>query len=116
MIKDITIGQYLPGESFTHKLDPRTKIIISILFIASLFIINKFVGYILVVAFLAAVIINAKVPLNFILKGLKPIVFLIVLTSVLNIFMIKGTADTLLVQFGRGKIYIEGLTTAVFMA
>lgn len=116
MIKDITIGQYLPGESFTHKLDPRTKIIISILFIASLFIINKFVGYILVVAFLAAVIINAKVPLKFILKGLKPIVFLIILTSVLNIFMIKGTPDTLLVQFGIFKIYTEGLTTAAFMA
>ena len=48
MLKDITIGQYIPGESFTHKLDPRTKIIIAILFITSLFIINKFVGYILV--------------------------------------------------------------------
>ncbi|MGG7178933.1 energy-coupling factor transporter transmembrane component T family protein [Clostridium paraputrificum] len=115
MLKDITIGQYLPGESFTHKLDPRTKIIISILFIVSLFIIDKFPGYLLVVAFLSAVIINAKVPLRFIFKGLKPILFLIILTAALNIFMIKGTADTLLVQIGFLEIYLEGVRTAVFM-
>lgn len=116
MLKDITIGQYLPGESFTHKLDPRTKIIISILFIASLFIINKFVGYILVVAFLGAVIINAKVPLKFIFKGLKPILFLIIITAALNIFMVKGTEDTLLFQLGFLKVYLEGLRIAAFMA
>ena len=51
MIKDITIGQYIPGESFIHKLDPRTKILITFLFIISLFIVDKFVGYIFVVAF-----------------------------------------------------------------
>ena len=60
MIKDITIGQYIPGESFIHKLDPRTKILISFLFIISLFIIDKFVGYIFVVAFLALVVYIAK--------------------------------------------------------
>lgn len=116
MLKDITIGQYLPGESFTHKLDPRTKIIISILFIVSLFVINKFPGYILVVAFLGAVIINAKVPLRFIFKGLKPILFLVVLTAILNIFMVKGTADNLLFKIGFLEIYIDGLRTAAFMA
>ena len=52
MLKDITIGQYLPGESFIHKLDPRTKILISLLFIVCLFIVNKFIGYTLVVGFL----------------------------------------------------------------
>ena len=65
MIKDITIGQYVPGESFTHKLDPRTKILISLLFIVSLFIIDKFVGYIFVVAFIAAVIIGTLLTLWF---------------------------------------------------
>ena len=115
MIKDITIGQYLPGESFTHKLDPRTKIIISILFIISLFVIDKFVGYILVVGFLSAVIINARIPLSFILKGLKPILFLIALTSVFNLFMTKGTEDTLLFQLGFIKIYVEGVRVALFM-
>lgn len=116
MIKDITIGQYIPGESFVHKLDPRTKIIISILFIAVLFVINKFVGYIFVIAFLAAIIANSKVPVKFILKGLKPIIFLVILTSILNIFMIKGTPDTLLFHFKFISIYTEGLVTAGFMA
>ena len=115
MLKDITIGQYLPGESFTHKLDPRTKIIIAILFIVSLFVIDKFVGYILVVAFLALVIYNAKIPLNYILKGLKPILFLIALTSILNLFMTKGTDDTLLFKLGFLKIYVEGVRVALFM-
>ncbi|MCR4944879.1 MAG: energy-coupling factor transporter transmembrane protein EcfT [Clostridium sp.] len=116
MLQDITIGQYIPGESFTHKLDPRTKIIISILFIVSLFVMNKFPGYILIVAFLGAVIINSKVPLKFILKGLKPILVLVLITGILNIFMIKGTEDTLIFQLGFLKIYKEGLSTAAFMA
>lgn len=115
MIKDITIGQYIPGNTFIHKLDPRTKILISLLFIVSLFIIDKFVGYILVVAFVAAIVINSKVPPRYILKGLKPIVILLVFTSVLNIFMIKGTESTLLFHFGFFKIYVEGVRTAIFM-
>lgn len=116
MLKDITIGQYIPGESFTHKLDPRTKILISIFFIASLFVIDKFIGYLLVVGFLAVVIINSKVPLGFIFKGLKPIVFLILLTAILNLFMIRGTEDTLLFQWSFIRIYSEGVRTAMFMA
>ena len=116
MMKDITIGQYLPGESFTHKLDPRTKILIAILYIISLFVINKFVGYIMIVAFLLAVIINAKISPRFIFKGLKPILFLIVFTAVLNIFMVKGTEETLIFHLGFLKVYSEGLRTAAFMA
>lgn len=116
MLKDVTIGQYLPGDLFTHKLDPRTKIIMSILFIVSLFVVNKFIGYVLVVALIGAVIVNAKIPLNYIFKGLKPIFFLITLTAVLNLFMTKGTADTLLIKFGIFKIYEEGVRIAVFMA
>lgn len=115
MLKDITIGQYLPGETFIHKLDPRTKIIISMLFIVSLFVIDKFVGYIIVVAFLSAIIINAKIPLSFILKGLKPILILILITSVLNIFMTKGTEATLVFQFGFVDVYEEGIRIATFM-
>ena len=70
MLKDITIGQYIPGESFIHKLDPRTKILITLLYIASLFLIDKFVGYIIVVAFLVICIFNAKIPLKIILQVL----------------------------------------------
>ncbi|MGL5150338.1 MAG: energy-coupling factor transporter transmembrane component T family protein [Clostridium sp.] len=115
MIKDITIGQYLPGNSFTHKLDPRTKIIIAILYIASLFIIDKFVGYLLVVGFITLVIVNAKIQPRFILKGLKPIVFLIILTSIFNLFMIKGGGDPIF-SLGFLSIYEEGVRTAFFMA
>lgn len=115
MIKDITIGQYIPGESFTHKLDPRTKIIISVLFIASLFIMDQFIGYLLIVGFISLVVKNAKIQPRFILKGLKPIVFLIVLTSAFNLFMVKGVGDPIF-KLGFLTIYTEGLRTAIFMA
>lgn len=116
MLKDITIGQYLPGESFIHKLDPRTKILISLFFIVCLFIVNKFIGYTVVVGFLLAVICIAKIPFRFIVNGLKPIFLLVVFTAVLNIFMIKGTPETLLYKIGFLSIYVEGLQTAAFMA
>lgn len=116
MLKDITIGQYLPGESFIHKLDPRTKIIISLLFIACLFIIDKFVGYSFIVAFLFLVIFIAKIPIRFILKGLKSIFILVLFTAILNVFMIKGTSDTLIANWGFLSIYEEGLKVAGFMA
>ena len=116
MIKDITIGQYIPGETFVHKLDPRTKIILSILFIVSLFVVDKFVGYILIVGFLALTVYIAKLPPKYLYKGLKPVFFLIIFTAVLNIFMIKGTANSLIFEFGFVKIYTEGLRTAGFMA
>ena len=114
MIKDITIGQYIPGESFVHKLDPRTKILISILFIISLFVVDKFAAYSFVVAFLILVICTAKIPFRFVYKGLKPVFLLIALTGVLNLFMVKG--GELLFSFGFIKIYELGLRTAVFMA
>ena len=116
MISDITIGHYLPGSSFTHKLDPRTKIIISILYVISLFCINKFYGYIFPIIFLFVVIKNAKIPFKFVVRGLKPIIFLIIITALFNVFMTRGTSDTLLLKFGMVKIYSEGVRLAVFMA
>ncbi len=116
MLKDITIGQYLPGESFMHKLDPRTKILLSLLFIACLFTINKFTGYIAVVILLAIVIAVARIPLRYIFNGLKPIMFLVLLTAVLNIFMVKGTQETLIYKIGFLSVYQEGINIAGFMA
>ena len=115
MIKDITIGQYVPGDSFIHKLDPRTKIITAILFIITLFIINKFIGYIFIVAFIGAAIISSKVPPSFYFKGIKPVMTLIIITAILNAFMIKGTESTLLFSWKFLKVYQEGLNTAAFM-
>lgn len=114
MIKDITIGQYIPGESFIHKLDPRTKILISFLFIISLFIIDRFVGYIFIVAFLVLVVYIAKISPRYLYKGLKPVFLLIALTAILNIFMLRE--GRLIFHIGFIKIYESGIRTAFFMA
>lgn len=116
MIKDITIGQYIPGETFVHKLDPRTKILLTIIFIVCLFIVDKFIGYTFIVAFLLMTIYVSKLPPRYLYKGLKPVFFLIIFTAALNIFMIKGTSSTLIYEIGFIKIYEEGLRTAAFMA
>jgi len=116
LIKDITIGQYIPGETFVHKLDPRTKILLTILYIISLFIVDKFVGYILIIGFLVLTVWAAKLPVRYLAKGIKPVLFLIIFTAVLNIFMVKGTLNNLIFEYGFIKVYKEGLLTAAFMA
>lgn len=114
MLKDITIGQYIPGNSFIHKLDPRTKIVTTFMYIISLFIIDNFIGYIVAAALLGICIINAKISVKVIFRGLKPIFFLIILTAVLNLFMNSG--ENIIFEFGFIKIYQEGVRIAVFMA
>lgn len=113
MFKDITIGQYFPGDSIIHKLDPRIKIIIIGLFIASLFFLDSFFPYIFILVFIGTVIKVAKLPIKFILKGLKPLVFIILITLTINIFMTKGEV---LFNIGPLTVTKEGLSTAVFMA
>lgn len=113
MIKDITLGQYIPGDSFIHKLDPRIKIIISLIYIIDLFIINNFKGYILVIAFTAIAILISKVPFKFIYRGLKPIFIMIVITALLNIFMTSG--GDIIFQWKFITIYEKGLQLAGFM-
>ncbi|MGG7163033.1 energy-coupling factor transporter transmembrane component T family protein [Clostridium ihumii] len=113
MIKDITIGQYIVGDSFIHKLDPRTKILISLLFIITLFLVKNVTGYVVVFIFLMSCIYISKVPFRYIYKGLKPIFILMLITAVFNIFFTKG--DVLLYQIGFLKIYKEGLVLAAFM-
>ena len=113
MIRDITLGQYFPGESWIHRLDPRTKIIATLVYIAALFVANDFWGVLAAVAALAAVIGISRVPLKFILKGLKPIFLIILFTFVLNLFMIPGKVMVRLWIF---TITEEGVYTAFFMA
>lgn len=113
MIKDITIGQYIPGDSFVHKLDPRVKILISMFYIVALFLVNNFEGYIFVIAFTAISIAISKVPVRYIYKGLKPIFVLLLFTALINIFMTSG--DVLLFQWKFLRIYREGLIMAAFM-
>ena len=113
MIRDITLGQYYPGDSWVHKLDPRVKIIATLLFIIELFIVNNFIGFAISAAVLAVIIAVSKVPLNFILRGLKPILIILLFTFALNIFMINGEV---LWSWWILKITKEGIRTAIFMA
>ncbi len=113
MIRDITLGQYYPGESWIHKLDARIKIIWTFLYIISLFLIKDFVGYIWVLLTLSVIIGVSRVPLKFILKGLKPIFLIIVFTFGVNMLMTRGTP---IFEFGIITITEEGLYNALFMA
>lgn len=113
MIRDITLGQYYPGSSWIHKLDPRVKIVATLLYIVALFVVDDFPGFAIAAAGLAAVIIISKVPLSFILRGLKPVFLIISFTLIINMFMIKGE---ILASFWIFEITKEGLRTAIFMA
>ena len=113
MIRDITLGQYYPGESWVHKLDPRVKIIATLLFIIELFIVNDFIGFAISAVVLAVLIAVSGVPLSFILRSLKPILIILLFTFALNIFMISGEV---IWSWWILKITKEGIRTAVFMA
>lgn len=113
MLKDITIGQYIPGDTPVHNLDPRIKIIITFLFITILFFVNKFYGYIFVLAFLVLSIMLSKISLKFIFRGLKPLIFIILFTVILNMFMTEGEVIYSVWKF---NITREGLEQAGFMA
>jgi len=112
MLRDITLGQYYPGESAIHRLDPRTKILGTLLYLISLFLVNHFVGFIAALVLLGMCIKISGVPLKFMLKGLKTIFMIVIFTFVLNIFMTPGTV---LWKFGFLKVTEEGVYNAVFM-
>lgn len=113
MIRDITIGQYYPVDSIIHKIDPRVKIIGTFAFIIILFMIEKFWGYIFITFFLSYIINLAKVPIKYILKGLKPIFILLIITVLLNMIFTPGTK--ILFQLWKIKITLEGVKFAAFM-
>ena len=86
MLKDITLGQFFPGKSVVHRLDPRTKLVMLVAYIVALFVASSWVAYALCFAFLALSILVSRIPLKAILNGLKPLMFILVFTGVLNIF------------------------------
>ena len=91
MLKDITLGQFFPGDSFIHKLDPRTKILFVVLFIIGLFQAKSWIGYGVVIALAALCVAISGIKPKAIFKGLKPMLIIIALTAILNIFYTKGT-------------------------
>jgi ABC-type cobalt transport system, permease component CbiQ and related transporters len=114
MIRDITIGQYYPTDSILHKLDPRVKIVGTLLYLVSLFLVQSILGYLIAVLFLVVCVKSSKVPVSYILRGLRPLLFLLSFTIILNLFMTAG--GNVIVSFWRLKITENGLRTAVFMA
>ena len=113
MLKDITLGQYFPGNSPIHRLDPRTKIVMLVVYIIALFTANNWISYGLVMAFLVISVAISRIPLKSIFTGMKPLVMILVFTGVLNVFFTTG--EDLLVQFWVITIYWEGIIRAVFM-
>ena len=112
MIRDITIGQYYYADSAIHKLDPRVKLMGTLIYVISLFVVNNILGYVLAAIALGAVIAVSKVPLKFIVKGLKAIVIVLLLTVCLNLFLTPGIQ---VVHFWIFTITLEGIKTSVFM-
>lgn len=112
MIRDITIGQYYPANSVIHRLDPRVKLIGTLVYIVSLFLFHSFWGYLITGSFLIGVILLSKVPIKFIVKGLKTVVFLLLFTVGFNLFLTPGEE---IWRLGFLKITKEGLRTAGFM-
>ena len=113
MLKDITIGQHYPSNSVIHKLDARVKLIATLIFMVSLFIIDKFWPYAIVFLALMATIKLSKIPFKYIMNGIKPLKWIIIFTFVINIFFLPGDP---IVSFGFIKITDQGVRQAVFMA
>ena len=112
MIKDITLGQFFPGNSVIHRLDPRMKIILVVLYVILLFVVNSAVGYAVMALFTFALIFATKIPVKLYFRGLKPLLFIVVFTALLNLFYSVGEP---IVQFWIFKITLNGIKTAVFM-
>lgn len=113
MIREITLGQYYKGNSILHRLDPRTKVAGTVLYIISLFIGKSIAAYLLAGVFLAVMVKISTVPFSYMVRGLKAVFTILIFSVVLNMFFIPGEV---IVDFGFCDISREGLQTAVFMA
>ena len=113
MLKDITLGQYFPGNSRIHRLDPRTKLIVLVVYIVALFMAKSWITYGLCLAFLAVSIAVSKIPLKSIVKGMKPLVIILVFTGILNLFFTEG--ETVIFSVWKITLTLEGVLRAIFM-
>jgi energy-coupling factor transport system permease protein len=112
MLKDITLGQYFPGNTLAHRLDPRTKLLVTVLYIIALFSAHSLWSYALLVLVLAISVRVSRVGIKALLRGLKPVLFIIAFTAILNLFYTPGRT---LVQFWVLRITYEGVRTAITM-
>ena len=114
MITDITLGQFFPGYSPLHRMDPRTKLIISIMYIVAIFLANNPVSFFFLIVSTGILISISKISFTVIFKGIKPIVLILFITAIINVLMIKGDGDPL-VSFWIINIYSDGIIRAAFM-
>ena len=114
MLENITLGQYIPGNSPLHRMDPRAKILLTVLLITAVFLAGSFISYGILFLFVAGAAYLSKVNLKFIVKGVKPIFYIILLTFFINLFFNGG--QTVLIKWGFLTITKEGLLSATFMA
>lgn len=112
MLKDITIGQYFPGKSLIHRLDPRVKIILTLVYIIMLFLAVNLAGLAIGIVFLIIAYGISKVPVKMVLKGIKPVIPIIIFTAVLNMFFIEGKV---IFELWIMKITVEGIMLAILM-
>lgn len=113
MFKDITIGQYVDGNSAIHKMDARIKILLAMVYVIMLFVISTPGAYAVYALFTAFLICLSKIPLKYIVRGLKPMLYILIFTALINLFMTGG--DTVLWEFGSLKITKEGVAAAAYM-
>lgn len=113
MLKDITLGQFFPGKSPIHRMDPRTKLILTVVYIVALFIADNWFSYLVMMVFLTSCIKISSIPPKSIVRGMKPLVFILMFTAVLNLFYTDG--GIVLVRLGSLAITTEGLKRAFFM-
>jgi len=112
-LKDITLGQFFPGHSPLHRMDPRTKILGLVLYIVALFLAKSFLTYGIMLAFLVSLVAISRIPPKSILRGMKPVVFILIFTAVLNLFYTPG--EHVIFQFWILTVTLEGVRSAFFM-
>ena len=111
-LKDITLGQYFPGNTFVHRLDPRTKLLFTVFYIVALFLAKKLSAYLVLIAVLVCCVVISRIRPAALFKGMKPILFLITVTGLLNLFYTSGDP---IWQWWIFKITVEGIWAAIFM-
>ena len=116
MLKDITLGQYFPGNSFLHRMDPRMKLILCVGYIVLLFVAKGITSFALIVLFTAGIILASGIQFRTIFKSLKPLIFILIFTTILNLFWNAGEDGTVLLKLGRLTIYLEGVIRALLMS
>ena len=114
MLSDITLGQFFPGKSPVHKLDARVKLILTIAYIVALFLVSNYFGYLVIVGLIGLVLVLSKIPFSMLLKSLKPLIFIIAFTAVLNLFY--GAGEHVLFEYGFLRITEEGIRNAIMMS